>query len=450
MDITIFLNLGVVIALIAVNGFFVAAEFSLVSIRITRIEQLAEEGNTTARFILKAKNDPNRFLSASQTGITLASLALGWVGEPAIADLILRAAQSATLLLSAWLVNTLATIITFILITYMHIVLGELVPKALALQRTETVVLMTAPAMQVLVLLFTPFIVVLQRSTKWLLNRIGIQAVPEHHLAYSEEELKRIVSASHEVGILEAGEQAMLHKVFAFSDKRAREVMVPRPDMTVLPVDITWQDLVHTVREHAHTRFPVFEENLDNILGVFHTKDLFRFLEEMAPEDFSMRELIRDVPFVPENKPVDDLLSEFRKGRTQIAIVMDEYGGTAGLVTLEDLLEEIVGEIEDEFDIPELELEMVAPGQYLIDGRYRIADFNERFGTNLPTDDFDTMAGLVFGTLGREPQVGDEVELDNVAFTVQAMEGHRITRLLLRLRAEEKPDDEPPGMTPEP
>jgi putative hemolysin len=209
--------------------------------------------------------------------------------------------------------------------------------------------------------------------------------------------------------------------------------------------------LLEEVREHAHTRFPVYENTIDNIVGVFHAKDLFPYLSAShQPEAFSLRPLLREVPFVPESKPVDDLLTELKKGKTQIAIVMDEFGGTAGLVTLEDLLEEIVGDISDEFDEEEPDLELLAPNHYKLDGRYRIADFNERFGTNLPTDDFDTMAGLVFGTLGREPQVGDEVELDNVAFTVQAMEGHRITRLLLRLRAEEKPDDEPPGMTPEP
>ncbi|MDB5100715.1 MAG: hypothetical protein JWM80_5136, partial [Cyanobacteria bacterium RYN_339] len=288
------------------------------------------------------------------------------------------------------------------------------------------------------------------RSTKWLLNSLGISDVPEHHLVYSEEELKRIVSASHEVGILEAHEEDMLHKVFAFSDKVAREVMVPRPDINALPVEIGWAALLDDVREHAHTRFPVYEGTIDNIIGVFHTKDLFPYLSsDHQPAAFQLRPLLREVPFVPESKPVDDLLTELKKGKTQIAIVMDEFGGTAGLVTLEDLLEEIVGDIADEFDEDEPDLELLAPNQYRLDGRYRIADFNERFGTDLPTDDFDTMAGLVFGTLGREPQVGDEVELDTVSFTVQAMEGHRITRLLLRLKAENKSDDDSSSPPPE-
>jgi CBS domain containing-hemolysin-like protein len=431
---TIFFNLGLVILLVAVNGYFVAAEFSLVSIRSTRVDQLVEDGNVIARFIQKSKQDPGRFLSASQTGITLASLALGWVGEPAISEILLGAFGRLQFVLGPVVLHTVATVITFILITYIHIVLGELVPKALALQRTEPTLLLTAWPMRFLTVAFTPFIIVLQRSTKWLLGLLGIEQVPEHHLVYSEDELKRIVSASHEVGILEAHEQDMLHKVFAFSDKVAREVMIPRPDIKALSVNVTWHDLLAEVREHAHTRFPVYEENIDNVIGVFHAKDLFAFLSERPIEEFNMRALIREVPFVPESKPVDDLLTELKKGKTQIAIVMDEFGGTAGLVTLEDLLEEIVGEIADEFDDEHPEIEMIGPGQYLLDGRYRIAEFNDRFASGLPTDDFDTMAGLVFGTLGREPQVGDEVALGDVSFTVKHMEGHRITRLALHLR----------------
>jgi CBS domain containing-hemolysin-like protein len=431
----ILFNLGLVLLLVALNGYFVAAEFSLVSIRTTRVDQLVEEGNSIARFIQKSKLDPSRFLSASQTGITLASLALGWVGEPAIAELILLGFERMHVALSEVVLHTIATVITFIVITYMHIVLGELVPKALALQRTEPTLLITAWPMRYLVVAFTPFILVLQRSTKWLLRLLDIEDVPEHHLVYSEEELKRIVSASHEVGILEAHEEDMLHKVFAFSDKVAREVMVPRPDIKALPVEISWDTLLEEVREHAHTRFPVYEGTVDNIIGVFHAKDLFPYLAGRPAEVFQMRPLLREVPFVPESKPVDELLTELKKGKTQIAIVMDEFGGTAGLVTLEDLLEEIVGEIADEFDEEEPDLELVEANVYLLDGRYRIVEFNERFGTALPTDDFDTMAGLVFGTLGREPQLGDEVQLDGVLFKVQAMEGHRITRLRLQLHA---------------
>lgn len=432
-------NLAIVLFLVLANGFFVAAEFAMVSSRQTRIDQLVEEGNRFAKIIQKAKLDPTRYLSASQIGITIASLALGWVAEPTVAELILPAFHAVFGAAAENVVHLVATIIAFLIITYLHIVLGELVPKALALQKAEQTAMFTAVPMQFMGTLFTPFSYVLNATAKRVLKFFGVEAVPGHHLVYTEEELKRIVNASHEVGILEAQEQAMLHKVFAFSDKVAREVMVPRPDIIMLPVDIAWKQLLHEVREHAHTRFPVYEDTLDNVLGVFHTKDLFAFLDEKSPEEFQLRALIREVMFVPENKSVDDLLTEFKKGRTQIAIVMDEFGGTAGLVTLEDLLEEIVGEIEDEFDVPELEFEQVGPCQYMIDGGFRIVDFNERFGADFSTEDFETMAGLVFGQIGREPAVGDTVQLGRFFFRVEEMEGHRITRLFMSYEEPEQP-----------
>jgi CBS domain containing-hemolysin-like protein len=434
---TTLLNFTIVLFLIAANGFFVAAEFALVSVRLTRIEQLAEEGNRAARIVLRAKHDPNRFLSAAQIGITLASLALGWVAEPTVAAVLMAGFHAAHIGLSEAVLHTIATVITFIFITFLHIVLGESIPKGFALNRTEPTVLITAFPMEWMAIVTTPFIHVLNASSVWLMHRMGIEATSAHHMVYTEDELKRIVTASHEVGILEAEEQAMLHKVFAFSDRVAREVMVPRPDIKFLSVDIAWKDLLHQVREHAHTRFPVYEESIDNVLGVFHTKDLFAFLDEKSPDELDMHALMREVMFVPENKSVDDLLTEFKKGRAQIAIVMDEFGGTAGLVTLEDLLEEIVGEIEDEFDEPEPDLEQITPTQFRVDGGYRIADFNERFGSDFSTEDFDTMAGLVFGAIGREPQLNDEVTLGRFYFRVERMEGHRITRLYVSFEENE-------------
>ncbi len=445
---TIALNLSIVLVLVAANGFFVAAEFSLVSMRATRIDQLAEEGNRVAKVLKRAKADPNRFLSASQIGITLASLALGWVAEPTVASLIVVgfAKIGVISLISLALAHTIATVITFIIITYMHIVLGEYIPKALALQRTEATVLFTGLPLELMATVCTPFIHVLNKSGQWMLDRLGIEAAPHHHLVYTEDELKRIVSASHEVGILEAQEQEMLHKVFGFADRRARELMVPRPDMVVLPATATWHDVVKLVCEEQHSRMPVYEDTIDNILGVLHTKDLFQFMAaNKSPEEFQLRKLLRDVPFVPESKQVDDLLAEMQKSRTQMAIVMDEFGGTAGLISLEDLLEELVGEIDDEFDEPEDEIQLVGDGIYLLDGSLRIADFNDRFGTELPTDDYDTMAGLVFGQVGREPAVGDVVELDRAQLTVHELEGHRITRLRLGLRPEELPSTDESG-----
>lgn len=445
---TIAVNMAIVLLLVAANGFFVAAEFSLVSVRQTRIDQLVDEGHRIARIIQRAKADPNRFLSASQIGITLASLALGWVAEPTVATLLLSGMKLIGVIetVSPAVAHSIALVVTFILITYMHIVLGEFIPKAMALQRTESTVMFTALPVELLAGLFTPFIHILNRSGLWMLDRLGIQAAPHHHLVYTEDELKRIVSASHEVGILEAQEQEMLHKVFAFSDRRVRELMVPRPDIKALPATSTWDDVVQMVCAEQHTRIPIYEDSIDNIAGVLHTKDLFSFLASRQDTDaFNLSDLLRTVLFVPESKPVDDLLADMKKARTQMAIVMDEFGGTAGLISLEDLLEELVGEIEDEFDEPEIEIIKLDAGNYLLDGKLRIADFNERFGTELPTQDFDTMAGLVFGQLGREPLLEDSVTLERVQLSVAEMEGHRITRLRLSLKPIEKTDPETAG-----
>lgn len=429
-------KMAVVFLLVGINGFFVAAEFSLVSIRQTRVEQLVSEGNRLAKLILRAKTDPNRYLSASQIGITLASLALGAVAEPTMASLMMWAFHAMHVGISDTVLHTFATATTFLIITYMHIVLGEFIPKALALNVTEKTILACVVPLELMALLFTPFITVLNTSGAWLLKRMGIESLPEHHLVYSEDEIKRIVNASHEGGVLEVHEQEMLHKVFAFSDKVARAVMVPRPDMFCLRLDMGYDEVLRLVNAEGHTRYPVYDEDIDHIVGVFHAKDLLVLLAEGRTDNFELRNHLRDVPFVPESKAVDDLLAEFKKGKTQIAVVMDEFGGTAGIVTLEDLLEEIVGDIADEFDEESPEVEALAPDTYLVDGLYRIADGNERFALDLPTDDFDTIGGWVFGHLGREPLVGDRVTWGRAALTVHAMDGHRITRLNLFLGPE--------------
>ncbi|MFN3429531.1 MAG: hemolysin family protein [Candidatus Sericytochromatia bacterium] len=439
---TTLLNLSIVLFLIAANGFFVAAEFALVSVRLTRIEQLAEEGNRAARIVLRAKHDPNRFLSAAQIGITLASLALGWVAEPTVAAVLMAGFHAAHIGLSEAVLHTIATVITFIMITFLHIVLGESIPKGFALNRTEPTVLLTAFPMEWMAIFTTPFIRVLNASSVWLMNRMGIEATSAHHMVYTEDELKRIVTASHEVGILEAEEQAMLHKVFAFSDRVAREVMVPRPDIKMVPADATWEQLMALVEAHGYTRYPVYEHDADHILGFLHLKDLFAHMARArSPEAFALRDILREILFVPETKPIVDLLNDFKTGRHRMAIVMDEYGGTVGLVTPQNLVEEIVGQVGDEFSEPHREVEQVAPGRYRITGSLRIDEFNQRFDAELPTDEYDTMAGWVFGTLGREAHLDDSIEIESCSFTVDQLQGHRITSILF----ERFDEDEPAG-----
>lgn len=425
------LKLLAIVALIAANGFFVAAEFSLVSVRSTRIDQLAEEGSRIALIIQKAKRDPNQFLIASQIGITLASLALGWIAEPTLATLILDLLHGLHATLGPIVVHAIATVITFTLITYMHIVLGENIPKTFALQRTEGTIFLTAWPMEILTKLFSPFIVVLNRTGQAMLDWVGIQGDQAHHLVYTEDELRRLLAASHEEGLLEAEERAMLEKVFDFSDLVVRDVMVPRPDIKLVPVDIGWPELLAYMERWGHSRYLVFEHDADQILGFVHLKDVFGFMTRHQPEAFSLRDILREVLFVPETKPIVDLLEVFKRGRQQMAVVMDEYGGTIGLVTPQDLVEEIVGAVEDEFGPAQAHIERLGPNRYRLNGRLRLAEFNDRFGTQLPTDEFDTIAGWVFGTLGREAHEDDEIELGPLTFTVEQLEGHRIMSLLV-------------------
>jgi CBS domain containing-hemolysin-like protein len=432
------LKLVAILALIAANGFFVAAEFSLVSIRPTRIDQLVDEGSRVARIIQRAKRDPTRFLIAAQIGITLASLALGWIAEPTLATLLVAVMHSMSLTLGEVAVHAIATVITFTIITYLHIVLGENIPKALALQRTEPTVFLTAVPMEWLSIVATPFITFLNRTGQWMLRVVGVDGDPGHHLVYTEDEIRRLLAASHEEGILEAEERAMLEKVFDFADKDARDVMVPRPDIKMVPVDATWEQLMALVEAHGYTRYPVYEHDADHILGFLHLKDLFAHMaKSRSPEAFSLRDILREILFVPETKPIVDLLNDFKTGRHRMAIVMDEYGGTVGLVTPQNLVEEIVGQVGDEFSEPHREVEKVAPGRYRVTGSLRIDEFNQRFGADLPTDEYDTIAGWVFGTLGREAHLDDSIEIGSCTFTVDQLQGHRITSILFEYVDEE-------------
>jgi CBS domain containing-hemolysin-like protein len=438
------LKLLAIAALILANGFFVAAEFSLVSVRSTRIDQLAEEGSKIARVIQRAKADPNRFLITSQIGITLASLALGWIAEPTLATLLLDLLHGLHASLGDVVVHGIATVITFTLITYMHIVIGENIPKAFALQRTEPTIFLTAMPLEWLSVLFTPFIAVLGRTGQVMLRWVGITGDQAHHLVYTEDELRRLLAASHEEGLLEAEERAMLEKVFDFSDLVARDVMVPRPDIRMVPLDIGWPELLAYIERFGHSRYPVFDRDSDHVVGFVHLKDIFGFMTRHNPEAFELKDVMREVFFVPETKLIVQLLEEFKRGRHQLAIVMDEYGGTVGMITPQDLVEEIVGAVEDEFGPPKADIVTLGPGRYRLNGRLRLAEFNERFGTELPTDEFDTIAGWIFGTLGREAHEDDEVEVDTLSFTVEQLDGHRIISLLLeRTITEEAPAAEP-------
>ena len=410
--------LGVVL-LILLNAFFVAGEYSLVTVRSTRIKELADEGCRTARSVLRITSDPPHFIAAMQLGVTLTSLGIGALGERVLSDLF-----------DEWLATVLAVLLAFLVITFLHVVVGELVPKGVALSYSERVALGVSGPVRLFFFVFKPLIWVLQRSSELAQRAIGIDPKAMEGEAHSEAELKMLLEVSTEHGEIELDEREMLYKVFDFAEKEVADVMVPRPDVAGLSVDLDLDEAMAAMLESPYTRYPVFRESLDEIIGIVHVRDLVASLHNgSAGAPSSLAELGRPPYVVPENKDLGALLAEFRKANQHMAVVVDEYGATAGIVTLEDLLEEIVGEIEDEFDLPDESVERLDERRIRISGSFTIDDFNEQFGTALDDEDFHTVAGYVFGHLGRAAQSGDEVHDSGLHFTVLETSGSRILRL---------------------
>lgn len=422
------------LALIALNGFFVAAEFALVRVRDTRVQQLEEEGDPKAPGLRDALRDMDAYLSVCQVGITMASLALGWVGEPVVAALI-RPIFEAVGLTNERLIEIIAVVLGFSLITYAHLVFGEQAPKYFSIQKAEGVALRISRPLKLSMIALRPVIWLVNTSTNFVLRPWGIRLGKDMDV-HSEEELRLMITSSVASGELEPEERDYLNNVFDFGDTVAREIMVPRPDIEVLSKDTPLEELAEAAAFGRFTRYPVYEEDLDHVLGSVHVKDLFRAAGEQ-PEEFGIHPLIRECLVVPENKPIEQLLKEFQGRKLQMAIVIDEWGSVEGLITIEDVLEELVGEIQDEFDRDEATIEQLGDGIYAIDGRIPIDDVNERFGLNLQDEDFETIGGYVLGALGRSPDAGDIVEADKVALTVKAVDGSRVSMLTLRQNTDE-------------
>jgi CBS domain containing-hemolysin-like protein len=443
------LELVAVALIVAANAFFVAAEYGLVTVRRTRMQELDAQGSRGARRVLRLLEQPPRFISAIQLGVTLSSLALGAIGEPVVSRLLERPLD---LLPESWhtsVATTISVILAFTILTYFHVVMGEIVPKSFTLQHPERVAVVAAGPIGAFYVIFRPFIWVLVRTSGAVLGWFGVTASSGITLVHSEEELKMLVTASREKGVLEEEEQEMLHKVFEFADKDAVDVMVPRPDVVAVPVDLPVQDVLALVLSNPFTRYPVFEGDLDDVVGVLHVRDLFSTLHERGLESTNLRMILREAIMVPETKPLDELLAEFQRTSNHLAIVVDEYGSVEGLVTLEDLLEEIVGEIGDEFDLPGACFLRIGRGRVRLVGSFPIEEFNERFGKSLPVDDYHTIGGFVFGELGRVPRVGDTVAFDGARFEVSAIDGPRIREVDVTLTATASQTAQPPGQSGE-
>jgi CBS domain containing-hemolysin-like protein len=420
------LNLFAAFVLIVLNGFFVAAEFALVRVRESRLVQLEQEGSARAGVVRDTLHDLDAYLSVCQVGITIASLALGWVGEPAVSAIIAPGLEALGIGNES-IISLVAVVLGFAIITYAHLVFGEQAPKYFSIQRSEETALRISRPLRLFEILFRPLVWLVNASTNLVLRPWGIR-LGEEMEAHSEEELRIIISSSTSSGVLDPQEREYLNNVFDFGDTVAREIMVPRPDIEALPCDAPLEELVERAAFGRYTRYPVYEDDFDHILGAVHVKDLFRAAKEDG-ESFDLKPLIRDCLVVPENKRIEDILQEFQKRKLQMAIVIDEWGSVEGLITIEDILEEIVGEIQDEFDEPEAAIEPIGEDTYAIDGRIPISDVNEYFELALPNEDFDTIGGYVLGALGRPPEPGDTVEVEDAILRVKSVDGPRVSML---------------------
>ena len=434
---SILLGLSAVVVLVLANAFFVSAEFALVGARRTRLDEMARTGDGKARLARRAVQSLDRYISATQLGITLASLGLGWIGEPALASLIRGTFRWLPAVVEAVATHATASIIAFTIITVLHIILGELVPKALALLYPEQVSRwVAAPLMGFAWVMGFP-IAILNGSSNRLLRLMRINPPGETERLHSPEELRMLVEQSTEGGSLLQEDARLLEGVFEFSEKTAQEVMTPRTQMVALEADLPVEQAADEVAVARRSRYPVFTESLDEIVGVVHTKDILTALR--SKPGVTVRTIMRPPLFVPGTREVEDVLADMKRLKTHLAVVLDEYGGTAGLVTMEDLLEEIVGPIYDEYD-PQ---DKSAPraGGPLLDGAMPISDFNTEYDEALDDTEYNTIGGYVFGQIGRLPRPGDRVPIGTRTLEVVDMEGRRVRTL--RLHAP-KPEAEAP------
>jgi putative hemolysin len=422
-------GLAVLALIVFLNAYFVATEYGLVASRRSRIEQLASEGNSRARWVKGALNNLNPYISATQIGITIAGLALGYLGEPVVAKLIEPAFTWLPANLPVISAHVIAVIFSFLIVTYVTVLMSELLPKRIAIQNPERVALIVIGPIRIFLVVFRPLIVVLNNSANFLLGRLGLADTGEHG-TYSEEELRILVRESEQAGTLEKGERELIDRVFSFADKEAQQVMVPRTQVAGIEMYTRIADVAPQVATSTYTRFPVYEENLDTIHGMIHVKDIIAAVGSGRGES-QIREIMRPVLVVPESVHIDDLMLEMRRKHTHMAILVDDYGGTAGLVTMEDLIEELVGDIEDEFDSAAPQLKRHPDGSITVDGRTPISDVRGMVALGDVDDGYETIAGYVLDRMGRIPKAGDSVDTEHLHIRVDRMDRLRIAQVTI-------------------
>ncbi|KEQ25011.1 hemolysin family protein [Paenibacillus tyrfis] len=422
-------NVVLIIVLVLLNGFFVAAEFAMVKVRNSRIDTLAQSGNVSARFAQKITGNLNAYLSACQLGITLASLGLGWVGEPAIAAF-LKPILTDWFGLSPVVIHTISFFVAFSLITALHITLGEQFPKTYAIRQSENVTLWSALPVIIFYKLMYPFIWMLNGASNWMLKRAGIEPATEHESAHTEEEIRVLVKESHKSGFIDNTELTLFDNIFEFTETNAREIMIPRTEMACLYANLPFEDNMEIAHREMRTRYPVCDPDKDNIIGFVHIKDLMKSHGALT----ELRSIVRPIAKVPDSMPISRLLKLMQWKKVQIALLIDEYGGTSGMVTLEDILEEIVGEIQDEFDPDErARVEKKDEFNYSIDGLMLIDEVNDQFGLEIESENYDTIGGWVYSQVELPPKHGQSVVYqDEFEFVIEETDDLRIARLAVR------------------
>ncbi|WP_127534652.1 hemolysin family protein [Paenibacillus kobensis] len=426
------LKLSLVAVLIILTAFFVAAEFALVKLRSSRVEQMVSEGFKNAAAVKRVTSHLDDYLSACQLGITITALGLGWLGEPTVEELLhplfhaLHMSDSVSTLLSF--------IIAFVAVTYLHVVLGELAPKSIAIQQAERISQFTAPPLIWFHKAMYPFIWVLNGSARLFIRALGFRSMSEHEEAHSEEEIRVILSESYESGKINKTEYGYVNRIFRFDDLLAREIMVPRTDMICLYADKTLEENMEIIKREQYTRFPVALGSKDNLVGFMNTKQFFLAYADNPKHEF--KKLLHPIMTVPEAMPIKHLLRKMQTESVHLAALLDEYGGTSGIITIEDILEEIVGEIRDEFDKDEQkEIQVDKTNRYVVDGKVLIRTINKMLGTDLSSEDVDTIGGWMWSN-NPDIVVGDQIQIDGYTFTVMEQENNRIRKIEIVKRSE--------------
>ncbi len=421
-------RLAAVLALVFANGFFVAAEFAIIAVRKTRIDQLIAEGNKRAPAVRRAVSDPDSYIAATQLGITMASLGLGWIGEPALAELVSPAVTFLPTGIAEATAHSISVAIAFAIVTALHITLGELAPKTIALERAEATALLVVRPTELFMRSFWPFIRLLNGMGRAIVGAMGLRSHGGHAMVHSEEELKMLVTASQEAGVLEEQEEQMLHRVFDFADLTAGQVMVPRTEMVAVEAETSGDALLQAISKAGFPTIPVYRSDLDNVVGILHAIDVVKAVAA-GRNDVSAAMLARETLNVPETMAADDLLASLRQRSVREAIVIDEYGGTAGLVTFEWLMERIVGAAGTG------RMTVHPDGSADVDGLTLVPDVNEQFGLDIDEDTYTTLGGYVMGRVGRRPRVGDTIEIEGRRMRVTVLDGLRVAKVWISTKA---------------